>query len=125
MRHLFILSMALVLTACGSSGGDSEESPKAVSESCKTLDTVGLWSSIPGDSLDSLEVFGDCTGRTALCDYKFEFDMPVNDRLRVRIKDSNPGPSCLPAGEFNCRFTSDTDRITIFCGSMVMGPYVR
>lgn len=118
MKYLITLCLALTITACGDSGGDSAANEINLRQECE-FDSVyaGEWQD---SSLNELNINDDCTGRDDYCQASFTYYKPVNGQVLIDIESTLGYSDCLEVGEHTCSISHDTDDsneyLTINCG---------
>jgi hypothetical protein len=115
MRHIAIVLTALILSACGGSGGSDAGGGQQLS--CATL--AGSYSNdmSPGDTLT---INSDCTFTDSICGYDASYTVPNtldNGATVITVNNTNGTPACMSNTAHMCVVEFNGTQLGINCDS--------
>lgn len=132
MKKIILMSMVLILNACGEDGILSKKSSDSEGYSCNQEAIIGTWdtNALGGQ----LRIYDNCTGARDGCNTQFDFKN-LGDRVyeiqvtsSARPKPGEPGADGYPANHycpgweaFKCKINmAGTNSMSLDCGNGVL-----
>lgn len=111
-----VLTVALILTGCGSNSGSA---PASSGGACSSSVLKGTWQHANGSSLTFNQ---DCTGTGSYCESNFTYPnvTAASGDALVTISNTNTRSGCSPAGAATaCVYSISGNALAFNCGAGV------